>query len=151
MKPATKRGLALGGLLVIMGCGLGLVLKGLNESIVFYVTPSEITPAHCSQKIRLGGLVQQGSIKQDPQTGVWQFSVHDATDAIVPVQFQGLPPALFQEEKGIVAEGSFYNKNFFQAERLLAKHDETYTPPATSSAEAQSKTPASMRRAHESH
>lgn len=107
----------------------GLILYALSQNINLYLTPSEITSQHLKQKnIRLGGMVQKGTIHHANKTLMVDFMVTDYTKQ-VKVQFSGVLPALFREGQGVVVEGRLDGSGAFQATRVLAKHDEKYMPP----------------------
>ncbi len=114
--------------LATVGLALGLVLYALNDSIVFFYTPSEalaknIAPTH---RFRLGGLVEKGSMQRLEGTTV-TFVVTD-TERTMPVSYRGELPDLFREGQGVVAEGSLDVSGTFLADTVLAKHDEKYMP-----------------------
>jgi cytochrome c-type biogenesis protein CcmE len=118
--------------LAILGVALGLVLYALSGTIMFFYTPSEIEAAtakgelHAGQRIRLGGLVEKGSIVKGEGTDV-RFVVTDMIKAM-PVHYKGQLPDLFREEQGVVAEGIIGPDGVFAADNVLAKHDENYMP-----------------------
>ncbi len=105
-----------------------LILKSLEEDIVFFLTPTEIKDLKeiDSNKIRVGGMVKNKSIKID--SNKINFIVTDFKNEI-NVIYSGSVPNLFSENKGVVAEGFLEDKNFFRAVKILAKHDENYMPP----------------------
>lgn len=109
-----------------------LILNAFRENLVFFFTPSDMTQKVVTedQRIRLGGLVKQGSIRQEGET--IHFTVTDLTEEL-PAQYTGVPPALFREGQGVVAEGHLRSGTFF-ADTLLAKHDENYMPPEVAEA-----------------
>jgi cytochrome c-type biogenesis protein CcmE len=117
----------LGGL-AILGVAAGLVLYALSDAIVFFYTPSEVVEKQVGpgQRIRLGGLVEKGSLVRGSDANV-SFVVTDMTMAL-PVAYRGQLPDLFREGQGVVAEGSLDPSGIFQADTVLAKHDETYMP-----------------------
>lgn len=126
--------------LVFVLCGMaflftaaGLVLSNFNDNLVFFYSPSDLQskPAAPGQKLRIGGLVEAGSLKQNGT--IVTFSVTDLKHS-VPVTYQGLLPALFREGQGTVAEGSFDDSGLFRATSILAKHDENYMPPEVAKA-----------------
>ena len=119
--------LILGGL-AILGLAAGLVLYALNDTIVFFYTPSEIAEKGVAtgQRIRLGGMVEQGSWKKGEGT-VNRFIVTDTIKALA-VSYNGQLPDLFREGQGVVAEGAIQNDGTFVADTVLAKHDENYMP-----------------------
>lgn len=115
---------AAGAVLVIAAA---LTFAGLRDSIVYFVAPSELAQkAHPGQRIRLGGLVVQGSVHREAD-GATQFAVTDG-GAQVDVRYDGVLPDLFREGQGVVAEGSWRPGQAFAADRVLAKHDERYMP-----------------------
>ena len=108
------------------------VLKSLEENVVYFLSPTEINNKEnisFNKKIRVGGLVKEGSITND-QTSV-NFIVTDLNNEII-VSYKGSLPNLFSEGKGVVAEGKLKDKKYFIADKILAKHDENYMPPEVS-------------------
>ena len=105
-----------------------LVLKSLEKNVVYFISPSEIKSLSeiSKKKIRVGGMVKENSIKIDNK--VINFIITDFEDEI-NVTYSGIVPNLFQENKGVVAEGFLKDRNYFEAEKILAKHDENYMPP----------------------
>ena len=117
----------LGGL-AILGIAAGLVLYALRDTIVFFYTPSEIAEKQVQPgtRLRLGGLVEKGSISKDGGTTV-TFVVTD-TIKTLNVRYTGQLPDLFKEGQGVVAEGTIQADGSFIADTVLAKHDENYMP-----------------------
>jgi len=106
-----------------------LILKSLEENVVYFFSPSEIydkSNISLNEKIRIGGLVKEGSISKD-QTSI-KFIITDLKKEII-VSYSGLVPNLFSEGKGVIAEGKLKDKKYFVADKILAKHDENYMPP----------------------
>ena len=105
-----------------------LVLKTLEEDVVYFISPTEIKnlPEINSKKIRIGGMVKKDSIKIS--SNQINFIITDFKTEI-NVNFSGTVPNLFAEEKGVVAEGFLKDRNYFNATKILAKHDENYMPP----------------------
>ena len=105
-----------------------LVLKALEENVVYFQSPTEIKNLNetTTEKIRLGGMVKDQSIKINSDK--INFIITDFKNEI-NVTYSGIVPNLFQEGKGVVAEGILRDKNYFKAEKILAKHDENYIPP----------------------
>ena len=106
-----------------------LILKTLEDNVLYFYSPSEIKNSNdisFEKKIRIGGMVKKGSIKSN-ETEI-KFIVTDLNNEIM-VSYSGTVPALFAEGKGVVAEGNLKDKKFFLAKRILAKHDENYMPP----------------------
>lgn len=102
-----------------------LVLSALQDNIVLFLTPSELTPEKMTaRQLRIGGLVEEGSVQIDGLQA--RFSITDSA-AVVSVLYAGALPDLFREGQGIIAQGRFKD-NIFRAENVLAKHDETYMP-----------------------
>ena len=105
-----------------------LILKSLEENVVYFQSPSEIreTTELSKKKIRIGGMVKKNSISMN--TNQVNFIITDFKNEI-NVSYKGVLPNLFEEEKGVVAEGYLKDRNFFSATKILAKHDENYMPP----------------------
>ena len=104
-----------------------LTFAGLRESVVYFVAPSELAEkAAPGRRVRLGGLVVEGTVRRDAD-GASRFVVTDGA-AQVEVRYEGLLPDLFREGQGVVAEGTWAPGQAFEAERVLARHDETYMP-----------------------
>jgi cytochrome c-type biogenesis protein CcmE len=114
--------------LATLGVAAGLVLYALSDSIVFFYTPSEAAAKQIAPgtRFRLGGLVEQGSVKRGEGATV-SFVVTDMTRTM-PVAYTGQLPDLFREGQGVVAEGKLDGAGVFLADTVLAKHDETYMP-----------------------
>ncbi|HUI17247.1 MAG TPA: cytochrome c maturation protein CcmE [Alphaproteobacteria bacterium] len=134
MKPKRKRlALVVVGL-VILGGAAALVLNAFQENIVFFVSPSDLTAQASgrAQALRLGGLVEQGSVVRGPGTEV-HFKVTDLKRDVA-VSYDGILPDLFREGQGVVAEGKLQPDGSFLATTVLAKHDEKYMPPEVAAA-----------------
>ncbi|MET0181541.1 MAG: cytochrome c maturation protein CcmE [Caulobacterales bacterium] len=111
---------------VLLVLAAGLTLAGLRDSVVYFYAPAEIAEkAQDGQRVRVGGLVEAGSVKQEGPSV--HFVVTDGV-ATLPVNYRGALPDLFREGQGVVAEGVWRADGAFQAERVLAKHDERYMP-----------------------
>ena len=111
-----------------------IVLKSLEENVVYFFSPSEIynkTDISFDKKIRIGGLVKTNSINKN-ETSI-NFIITDLKKEIF-VSYRGLVPNLFSEGKGVVAEGKLKDKKYFVADKILAKHDENYRPPEVNKA-----------------
>ena len=104
------------------------VLKSLEENVVYFKSPTEINvlPEVTKKKIRVGGMVKKNSININ-QSEV-NFVITDFKNELI-VNYKGSIPNLFEEEKGVVAEGFLQDRNYFKAVKILAKHDENYMPP----------------------
>lgn len=113
---------------VVVALAVGLILYALSDRIVFFNSPTDIlaAPPEAGQRIRLGGLVEEGSVLREGD-GVVSFTVTDGS-ATIPVSYRGLLPDLFREGQGVITEGSLGPDGTFAADTVLAKHDETYVP-----------------------
>jgi cytochrome c-type biogenesis protein CcmE len=111
-----------------LALAVGLVLFALRQEIVFFRTPSDLVerPLTKGTRLRLGGLVEQGSVKRGEGADVL-FVVTD-TIKTIDVRYEGILPDLFREGQGVVAEGAIGEDGTFVADNVLAKHDETYMP-----------------------
>ena len=116
--------------LAAIGGASGLALSALRDQAAFFYTPSDLAtkPPEPGKAVRLGGMVQAGSIKKLADGITISFIVAD-NGGTVPVRFTGVAPDLFKEGSGVVAEGKFMPDGSFTADNLLAKHDERYMPP----------------------
>ena len=106
-----------------------LSLKTLEDNVVYFLSPTEIQNKEeikKNEKVRVGGMVKKNSIKS--YTNYISFILTDYKNEI-NVTYSGTIPNLFSEEKGVVAEGTLKDKNYFIANKILAKHDENYMPP----------------------
>ena len=118
----------------IIGLVIFIILKSLEENVVYFFSPTEIynkSDISLNKKVRIGGLVKEGSINRQEDT--INFIITDLKNEIV-VTYNGLVPNLFSEGKGVVAEGKLNDKKYFIAYKILAKHDENYMPPEVSKA-----------------
>ena len=120
-------------ILITLILSVFLVLKSLEENVVYFQSPSEINalPKLDKKKIRVGGMVKKNSISINAKE--IKFIITDFKNEI-NVIYTGAVPNLFVEEKGVVAEGILKDKNFFIATKILAKHDENYMPPEVKAA-----------------
>lgn len=116
-------------LAAIAGAAL-LALSALKDEAAFFYAPGDVAanPPPLDRGVRLGGMVEAGSLKRQPDGVSVRFVVTDGK-ARVPVAFRGVTPDLFKEGSGVVAEGRFNRDLSFTADNLLAKHDERYMPP----------------------
>jgi cytochrome c-type biogenesis protein CcmE len=132
MKPRHKKFAIAGGVLAVVGIAAALVLNAFQSNLVFFYSPSQIASkeAPTGKTFRLGGLVEQGSVKRD---GVAVNFVVTDTAKSVPVKYSGILPDLFKEGKGVVAQGQLRD-GVFEAREVLAKHDENYMPPEAAEA-----------------
>jgi cytochrome c-type biogenesis protein CcmE len=141
MKPRHKRiAMVIGGL-AALAVAAGLILSAFQKNLVFFFTPSQVAANEAPQgkTFRIGGMVENGSVKRQPDGVTVQFMVTDTAKS-VPVVYRGALPDLFREGKGVVAQGRVGADGVFQASEVLAKHDENYMPPEAADA---------VKRAHE--
>lgn len=112
----------------VLAVAVGLIMTALNDTIVFFYTPSEVAEKHISPetRFRLGGLVEEGSWKRG-EGAVNNFVITDH-DEVLKVAYTGPLPDLFKEGQGVVAEGKLNRAGVFIADTVLAKHDENYMP-----------------------
>ena len=134
MTRKQRRSVLIGMCLAVLGVAVGLVLFSLEDSIVFFYSPSDVAEKKIKpgQRIRIGGLVEEGSVRRGVNTTV-EFTVTDTAKTIA-VRFTGVLPDLFREGQGVIAEGRLSADGFFVAESVLAKHDENYMPPEVAEA-----------------
>lgn len=134
MTRKQRRSLMIGTGLAVLGLAVGLVLFALQDSIVFFYSPSDVAEKGLApgQRFRLGGLVEEGSVKRGEGPTV-QFAITD-TAKTMPVTYTGVLPDLFREGQGVVTEGRLDGNGVFVADTVLAKHDETYMPPEVADA-----------------
>jgi len=120
-------------ILITLILSVFLVLKSLEENVVYFQSPSEINSSLelNKKKIRIGGMVKKDSISVNSDE--INFIITDFKNEI-NVTYKGALPNLFEEEKGVVAEGVLKDRNFFSATKILAKHDENYMPPEVKAA-----------------
>jgi cytochrome c-type biogenesis protein CcmE len=128
MTRKQRRLTIIGGSLAVLGVAAALVLNAMRDSIVFFSTPAMVAEKHipAGRRFRLGGLVQPGSLVRGDNLAV-NFEVADGS-ARLPVSYKGILPDLFREGQGVIAEGVLDPAGVFEADTVLAKHDETYMP-----------------------
>ena len=125
----SRRGKFVAGGLVIAAALAYLVYAGVSQSVVYFVTPSELHAAPVPGKAyRLGGMVQAGTVKWDAKSVELAFALSDG-QASVPVKHKGTPPDLFAEGRGAVVEGTWTRDGYFRASLIMAKHSEEYKAP----------------------
>lgn len=107
-----------------------LVANAFRNNLVFFFSPTQVAAkeAPVDRTFRIGGLVEDGTLKRDPDGLTVRFTVTD-TAASIPVVYKGILPDLFKEGRGCVAQGRISADGVFQADQVLAKHDENYMPP----------------------
>jgi len=131
--PRQRRFSWIAGILVAVSIATALVLNAFRSNLVFFYSPTQVAAHEAPEGrlFRIGGLVEQGSLKRD---GVdVSFTVTDLAHTM-PVHYHGLLPDLFKEGKGVVAQGKLQSDGTFVAQEVLAKHDENYMPPEAAAA-----------------
>ncbi|MGQ4276391.1 cytochrome c maturation protein CcmE [Pseudidiomarina sp. E22-M8] len=137
MNPRRKRRLMWAlGLVAGVAVAFSIILYALSQNIDLFYTPSEIVEGKgndavkptVGQRLRIGGMVVEGSVKRDPETLEVEFLVTDLGPA-VKILYTGILPDLFREGQGIVAQGVMVEPRVMKASEVLAKHDEEYMPP----------------------
>jgi cytochrome c-type biogenesis protein CcmE len=128
MTRKKRRLVLIGSALTVLAVAVALVLTALKDAIVFFNSPTDVAEKHIAtgSRIRLGGLVKEGSVERGDNLQV-RFEVTDGKNSI-RVAYQGLLPDLFREGQGIVTEGTLEGSGLFKADSVLAKHDEKYMP-----------------------
>ena len=135
MKPRHKRLILVLVALALLGLGAIFVLKAFRSNLVFFYTPTEVFAGQVpqGQAFRIGGMVLEDSLQRNEDGVTVRFAVTDTMEN-VPVQYTGILPDLFQEGKGVVAQGRMDKQGIFVADQVLAKHDENYMPPEAAEA-----------------
>ncbi len=135
MKPRQQRMAIIFGGIVGLGLVVALVLNAFSGNMVFFFNPSQIAAneAPSGKAFRLGGLVEEGSMRREDDGLTVHFYVTDNAER-VPVTYTGILPDLFTEGQGVVAQGKLDENGHFYASEVLAKHDETYMPPEVAEA-----------------
>ena len=133
MKPRHKRMAFIGAALAAVAVAATLVLQAAKDGIMLFVSPTEVADnkAPVDRSFRLGGLVQEGSVSRE---GIIVNFVITDNNANIPVSYSGILPDLFREGQGVVTQGRLDSDGVFQADEVLAKHDETYMPPEVAEA-----------------
>jgi cytochrome c-type biogenesis protein CcmE len=129
MKPKRQRMLLVGAACVALAGAAALGFSAMGDTMVFFYGPTDARTkgVEPGQAIRLGGLVEKGSVARQSDGLTIAFEVTDGTTR-VPVSYTGIVPDLFREGQGVVAEGAFDARGHFTAKTLLARHDENYMP-----------------------
>jgi cytochrome c-type biogenesis protein CcmE len=133
-------------LLAVMGAVL-LAMWGLKDRAAYFYTPADIVAGKAStgKAMRLGGMVERGSVKRESDGVTTRFMVEDG-EARVLVTYRGILPDLFREGSGVVAEGKMAADRTFVADNILAKHDERYMPPQLGNQAAEHKAGQTLKR-----
>jgi cytochrome c-type biogenesis protein CcmE len=130
MRKRSQRLWLIGAAAVLIGGAVALGAFGLKDAVAFFQSPSDIAAkgsASLNRNVKVGGLVEVGSEKHEQGGKVFVFRITDGKNAI-PVVFDGIPPDMVKEGKGVVAEGKIDETGTLIASRVLAKHDENYMP-----------------------
>ena len=140
MKKRHKRIAFIAVSLAALGLAAWLVLGAFRENLVFFFSPTQVAAkeAPVGRTFRIGGLVENGSFKRDPDGLTIRFTVTDTANTI-PVVYRGILPDLFKEGRGCVAQGRVGADGVFYADQIMAKHDENYMPPEAARALDQAK------------
>jgi cytochrome c-type biogenesis protein CcmE len=135
MKARHKRFALIAAGLAVIGVAVVLITQSFSSNLVFFFTPTQVEKGEAPKtgNFRIGGLVENGSLKRLPDGLRVQFNVTD-TAKIIPVIYKGILPDLFKEGKGVVAQGKLGKNGVFEADNVLAKHDENYMPPEAAAA-----------------
>lgn len=134
MKPRHRRIALIVAGVAGLAIAAALVLSAFQQNLVFFFTPSQVVANDAPQgrAFRVGGMVEAGSVKRQPDGVTVHFTVTDTAKSI-PVAYKGVLPDLFREGKGVVTQGRLEN-GLFIASEVLAKHDENYMPPEAADA-----------------
>jgi cytochrome c-type biogenesis protein CcmE len=135
MKPRHKKMAVIALSVSALTVAVVLVLDVFQSNLVFFFSPSQVIAkeAPIGKSFRLGGLVEEGSLKREGDGTTMSFAITDTAE-VIPVFYTGILPDLFKEGKGVVAQGKIAENGIFYAEEVLAKHDENYMPPEAASA-----------------
>ena len=130
MTPRRRRMVAMTGGLVCLVAATALVLTAFEQNMLYFYTPTQIAAGEAPEgrRLRVGGLVEQGSVRRTPGSLEVRFDVTDL-DRTITVAYAGVLPDLFREGQGVVAHGWVSTDGLFEADEVLARHDENYMPP----------------------
>ena len=133
-------------LVAVLGAVL-LAMWGLRDRAAYFYTPADVAAGKASagKAMRLGGMVERGSVRREGDGVTTRFIVEDG-EARVPVTYRGILPDLFREGSGVVAEGKLAADRSFVADNILAKHDERYMPPELGNQDAEHKAGQTLKR-----
>ena len=135
MKPRHKKLTIIIVGVAVLGISATLVLDAFQSNLVFFFSPTQVAAneAPRGKSFRIGGLVEEGSVKREGNGVTVNFVITD-TAKVIPVVYTGILPDLFKEGKGVVAQGKLSSDGVFRADEVLAKHDENYMPPEAAEA-----------------
>ncbi|WP_370299330.1 cytochrome c maturation protein CcmE [Abyssibacter sp.] len=130
MTRRQRRMMAVAALVLGAGTAVALALVAFQSNLIYFYSPSEILEGElpAQARVRLGGIVEEGSVERSATDTTVTFRLADC-DKAIPVRYSGILPDLFREGQGIVAIGTYDTQTGFSAEEVLAKHDENYMPP----------------------
>ena len=130
MTPRRRRITAMSLGLLSLGAATALVLTAFEQNMLFFYTPTQVAAgeAPTDQRLRVGGLVERGSVQRTPGSLEVRFDVTDLEKTIT-VAYAGVLPDLFREGQGVIAHGTVGENDVFRADEVLARHDENYMPP----------------------
>jgi cytochrome c-type biogenesis protein CcmE len=130
MTPRQKRMATVAAILVGVGIATAFALQAFEKNMLYYYSPTQILAGEApdTRSIRVGGLVENGSVQREPGSLEVRFTLTDFANT-VGVSYTGVLPDLFREGQGIIARGKLTDQGMFGAEEVLAKHDENYMPP----------------------
>lgn len=146
MKPKNQRLALVAAALVAVLVAVLLAMWGLKDRAAYFYTPTDLAAGRAveGKAMRLGGMVERGSLQRELDGVTIRFTVTDG-DATTPVTFRGIVPDLFREGSGVVAEGTM-SQGVFVADNILAKHDERYMPPQLGNQAAEHEAGKTLRR-----
>ena len=135
MTPRRQRMVLIGLMATGVAVSAGLALRAFQENLLFFFSPTQVAEGEApdNRVFRLGGMVVEDSIEREPGSLTVEFVVTDYVHSM-PVRYTGVLPDLFGENQGVVARGQLDDQGGFQAEEILAKHDENYMPPEVAEA-----------------
>ena len=130
MKPRHKKLAIITAGVTALGFAAVLVLNAFQSNLVFFFSPTQVIAkeAPVGKNFRIGGLVEEGSVKREDDSTTVKFAITDTAE-VIQVVYTGILPDLFREGKGVVAQGMINDTGVFEANEVLAKHDENYMPP----------------------
>ena len=115
---------------LVISISIFIIIFNLKDNLIYFYSPTDLISMNLdsNQSIRVGGLVEKDSVRFNDQSSKHIFVISDNTNTVT-VEFEGILPNLFAEEKGVVVEGVYQNSGLINANKVLAKHDENYMPP----------------------
>lgn len=128
MKPKHQRLIIVIVSILLIAAAVAIILRNFNDNLLFFYTPSQFFEKNIANDmvVRVGGLVEDGSVNKIPEQLITEFVITDYEQSM-KIRYKGVVPGLFREGQGMIAKGS-YDGNYFDANELLAKHDENYMP-----------------------